>query len=96
MPIIKPYYNVKSRRYASTIGSGTGTGGTFAIAATAFTTDTGAAATAFPSTYAYYNLYLNAMIQTADTSSVTTSSVSIPGGDTLDAATPVILEFVVT
>lgn len=96
MPIIKPYYNVNASRYASTIGSGTGTGATFEIAATAFTTDAGGAAAAFPATYSYYNLYINAMIQTADTSTVTTSSVSIPGGDALDPATPVILEFITT
>jgi ribose 5-phosphate isomerase len=74
---------------------GTGTGATFAIAATAFTTDTGAAATAFPASPAYYNLFINAMHQTSDTSTATTVSITIPGGDALDPATPVVVEFVV-
>lgn len=94
MPIVTPYQN--SRRFSSTIGAGTGTGATFAIAATAFTNDSGAAATAFPSSYSYYNLYINGIMQTADTSSVTTTAITIPGGDVLDAGTPIIVQFVVT
>ncbi len=94
MAIIQPF--VASRRFVSTIGAGTGTGATFSIAATAFTNDTGAAATAFPSSFAYYNLYLNGVIQTADTSSVTKAAIAIPGGDALDPATPVTVEFIVT
>ncbi|MEJ8547975.1 DUF4183 domain-containing protein [Brevibacillus borstelensis] len=94
MPIVKPF--LAGRRFASTIGAGTGTGATFAIAATAFTDDTGAAATAFPGSFAYYNLYINGVIQTADTSTVTTTTITIPGGDALDPATPLIVQFVVT
>lgn len=93
MPIIKPY--LAAKRFSATIANGTGTGATFAIAATAFTTDSGTAATAFPASYAYYNLYINAMIQTGDTSTATTTTLTIPGGDVLDPATPVIVEFVV-
>ncbi|MBB6214782.1 ribose 5-phosphate isomerase [Anaerosolibacter carboniphilus] len=94
MPIVTPYQN--SRRFISTIGAGTGTGATFAIAATAFTDDTGAAATAFPSTFNYYNLFINGILQTADTSTVTTTTITIPGGDVLDPGTPVIVQFVVS
>jgi ribose 5-phosphate isomerase len=94
MAITKPF--IAARRFTSTIGAGTGTGATFAIAATAFTTDTGVAATAFPASPAYYNLYINAMLQTADTSTATTTTITIPGGDVLDPATPIIVEFVVT
>ncbi|WP_126425735.1 DUF4183 domain-containing protein [Brevibacillus marinus] len=94
MPIIKPF--IASRRFISTAGSGTGTGATFAIAATAFTDDTGATATAFPSSFSYYNLYINAVLQTADTSSVTTTEIAIPGGDVLNPATPITVEFIVT
>lgn len=93
MPIVKPYLN--SKRYTSTIGDGTGTGATFAIAATAFTDDSGAAATAFPSSYGYYNLLINGILQTADTSTVTTTAITIPGGDALEAGVPVIVEFVI-
>lgn len=93
MPIIKPF--MASRKFTATIGDGTGTGATFAIAATAFTDDTGANATAFPSSYAYYVLYLNALIQTADVSTLTTTTLTIPDGDTLDPATPVVVEVVV-
>ncbi|MBT2649427.1 DUF4183 domain-containing protein [Bacillus sp. ISL-34] len=56
---------------------------------------TGAAATAFPGSFAYYILYINAQIQTADTSTVTTTTITIPNGDTLDDATPIVVEFVV-
>ncbi|UUZ90336.1 DUF4183 domain-containing protein [Paenibacillus sp. P25] len=94
MPIVRPYVN--SRRYSSTAGAGTGTGATFAIAATAFTDDTGAAATAFPASYSYYNFYINGVLQTADTSTVTTTAITIPGGNVLDGGTPIIVEFVVT
>ncbi|WP_019120041.1 DUF4183 domain-containing protein [Brevibacillus massiliensis] len=93
MPITKPF--IASRRFVSTTGAGTGTGATFSIAATAFTDDTGATAAAFPASFAYYTLYINGMIQTADTSSVTTAAITIPDGDTLDPGTPVTVEFVV-
>jgi ribose 5-phosphate isomerase len=94
MAIVKPF--VAGRKFTGVAGSGTGTGATFSIAATTFTNDTGAAATAFPASFAYYNLYINAVIQTADTSSVTTTAITIPGGDVLDPATPIVVEFVVT
>jgi hypothetical protein len=94
MAIIKPF--IASRRFASTAGAGTGTGATYSIAATAFTTDTGAAATAFPASFAYYNLYINGIPQTGDVSTVTTTAITIPDGDTLDPATPILVEFVVT
>lgn len=74
-----------SRKFTATIEDGTGTGATFAIAATTFTDDTGAAATAFPATFAYYVIYINAQIQTADVSTLTTT-ITIPDGDTLDPA----------
>ncbi|MBT2764420.1 DUF4183 domain-containing protein [Paenibacillus sp. ISL-20] len=94
MPIVPPYQN--SRRFTSTAGAGTGTGATFAIAATAFTNDAGTAATVFPSTFNYYNLYVNGLMQTADVSSVTTTTITIPGGDALDPGTPLIVQFVVS
>ncbi|MCM3291784.1 DUF4183 domain-containing protein [Paenibacillus sp. MER 180] len=94
MAITQPF--IASRKFAATIGVGTGTGATFAVAATAFTNDAGAAATAFPGLFAYYILYINGTIQTADTSTVTTTTITIPGGDALDPATPILVEFVVT
>lgn len=93
MPIVKPF--MASRKFYATIGDGTGTGATFAIAATDFLDDAGVAATAFPGSFAYYVLYINAQIQTADVSTVTTTTLTIPDGDTLDPATPIIVEFVV-
>ncbi|WP_152394236.1 DUF4183 domain-containing protein [Paenibacillus guangzhouensis] len=93
MAIIKPF--MASRRFTSTIASGTGTGPTFAIAATAFTDDTGVAATAFPASPSYYNLYINGVLQQGNTSTATTTTLTIPGGDVLDPATPVLVEFVV-
>ncbi|WP_261301753.1 DUF4183 domain-containing protein [Paenibacillus andongensis] len=94
MPIVTPYQN--TRRFTSDIASGTGTGATFAIAATTFTNDAGVTATAFPSAFNYYNLYINGIMQTADTSSVTTTAITIPGGDALDGGTPIIVQFVVS
>ncbi|RUT35468.1 DUF4183 domain-containing protein [Paenibacillus zeisoli] len=94
MPIVTAYQN--SRRFTSTIGAGTGTGATFAIAATAFTNDAGVAATAFPGTFNYYNLFVNGLMQTADASSVTTTTITIPGGDALDPGTPIVIQFIVS
>ncbi|GEB31845.1 MULTISPECIES: DUF4183 domain-containing protein [Brevibacillus] len=93
MPIIKPF--MTSLRFNSTIGAGTGTGATFAIAATAFSTDAGTAATAFPSTFAYYNLYINGVLQPGGTSTVTTSTLTIPDGDAENDGVSVLVEFVV-
>jgi ribose 5-phosphate isomerase len=93
MPITKPF--MASRRFTTTAGAGTGTGATYNILATATTNDAGVAATAFPTAPAYYNLYINALIQTADTSTVTTTAITIPNGDTLDPGTPIVIEFVV-
>ncbi|KYG26835.1 DUF4183 domain-containing protein [Priestia endophytica] len=91
MPIIKPF--MASRKFSATIGDGTGTGATFAIAATTFIDDTGATTTAFPASFAYYVLYINVQPQTADTATLTT--ITIPGGDVLDDATPILIEIVV-
>ncbi|MGG1368327.1 DUF4183 domain-containing protein [Priestia megaterium] len=93
MPIIKPF--MASRKFTATIGDGTGTGATFAIAATAFLNDAGEAATAFPASFAYYVLYINAQPQTGDTSTITTTTITIPGGDVLDPGTPILVEIVV-
>jgi hypothetical protein len=93
MAIIKPF--VAARRFSATAGDGTGVGAAYNILATATTNDAGAAATAFPIP-TYYNLYINAQIQTADTSTITTTAITIPGGDALDPATPIIIEIVVT
>lgn len=94
MPLVTPFQN--SLRFAATIGDGTGTGATFAIAATAFTDDAGASATAFPGSFNYYNLYINGIMQTADTSTVSTTTITIPDGDTLNGGTPVVVQFVVS
>ncbi|WP_429842352.1 DUF4183 domain-containing protein [Brevibacillus sp. FIR094] len=93
MPIIKPY--LASLRFTSTMGAGTGTGAAFAIAATSFTTDAGAAATAFPGTFAFYNLYVNGVLQAGNTSSITTTAITIPNGDAENASVSVLVEFVV-
>ncbi|CAI8943956.1 DUF4183 domain-containing protein [Priestia megaterium] len=93
MPIVKPFMN--SLKFSSIAGNGTGTGPGYTLLATAFTTDTGIAATAFPSSPAYYNLYINGQIQTADTSTITTAAITIPDGDTLSPATPIVIEIVV-
>jgi hypothetical protein len=91
--IIKPF--IAARRFNSTAGAGTGVGAAYNILATAFSNDTGAAATAFP-VPTYYNLYINSMIQEGSTSTITTTAITIPDGDTLDPATPIIVEIVVT
>jgi hypothetical protein len=93
MAIIKPF--IAARRFSTTAGDGTGVGAAYNILATATTNDAGAAATAFPIP-TYYNLYINAQIQMADTSTITTTAITIPGGDTLDPATPIIVEIIVT
>lgn len=93
MAIIKPF--LAARRFSATAGDGTGTGATYNILATAFLDDAGVAATAFPTAPTYYNLFINSQIQTADTSTISTTAITIPNGDTLDPATPIVVEFVV-
>lgn len=93
MAIIKPF--LAGRRFDATIGDGTGTGATFNILATACTDDSGASATAFPASFAYYNLYLSGQLQPAINSSVTTTAITIPDGNTLDSGVPVSIEFIV-
>ncbi|MBW7456705.1 DUF4183 domain-containing protein [Paenibacillus sepulcri] len=93
MPITKPF--MAARRFSATIGDGNGAGAAYNIPATATINDQGVAATAFPAASAYYNLYINAQIQTADTSSVTVTAITIPGGDALNPGTPVVIEFIV-
>lgn len=93
MAIIKPF--MASRGFFTTAASGTGTGVNWGILATAFTDDTGAPATAFPASFAYYSLFINGVIQEGSTSTVTTTLITIPDGDTLDPATPITVEFVV-
>ncbi|WP_087974810.1 DUF4183 domain-containing protein [Oceanobacillus rekensis] len=92
MPLTRPF--MASRKFVATIGDGTGTGATFTIPATSFTDDTGAATTTFPLP-TYYILYINGFIQTGDVSTITTTDINIPDGDTLDDATPVTVEIVV-
>lgn len=93
MPITKPF--MTSLRFTSTMGAGTGTGATSAIAATSFTNDAGAAATAFPGSFAFYNLYINGVLQSGNTSTVTTTAITIPDGDVENGGTPLIVEFVI-
>jgi hypothetical protein len=93
MAIIKPF--IAARRFSATAGAGTGVGAAYNILATATTNDAGVAPTAFPIP-TYYNLYINAQIQEGNTSTITTTAITIPGGDTLDPATPIIIEIVVT
>ncbi|MFC5649553.1 DUF4183 domain-containing protein [Paenibacillus solisilvae] len=93
MPVTKPL--MAARRFTATAGDGAGVGAAYNILATATTNDQGAPATAFPTVPTCYNLYINAQIQMADTSTVTTTAITIPDGDTLDPATPIVIEFVV-
>ena len=93
MAIIKPF--IASRRFSATAADGTGVGAAYSILATVTTNDTGIPPTAFPIP-TYYNLYINAQIQEGDTSTITTTAITIPDGDTLDPATPIIVEIVVT
>lgn len=93
MPVQLPFQ--ASRKFASSTGQGSGSGMTFSILATQFINDAGVAATAFPSTYSYYILNVNGVLQLSNTSTVTVNSVTIPNGDTLDFNTPVLLEFII-
>lgn len=76
-----------SRRFVSTICTGTGIGSTFAIAAIVFTNEYGAVATAFP-VQTHYNPYMNIMVQAGDTLTLSTTSITTRGGDTLNPVTP--------
>ncbi|WP_410983043.1 DUF4183 domain-containing protein [Bacillus cereus] len=94
MPIVKPF--IAGRRFASTAETGTTAGADLTFANTDFTNDAGAVTT-FPASFAYFSLYINGVLQTADTvTGVTTTAITIVGGAVLDPATPLIIEFVVT
>ncbi|UOB80757.1 DUF4183 domain-containing protein [Bacillus sp. ZJS3] len=94
MPIVKPF--IAGRRFTSTAGTGTAAGADLTFANTDFTDDTGAVTT-FPASFAYLDLYINGVLQTADTvTGVTTTTITIVGGAALDGATPLIIQFVVT
>lgn len=94
MPIVKPF--IAGRRFTSTATAGTVAGADLTFANTDFTNDVGAVTT-FPASFAYLDLYINGMLQTADTvTGVSTTAITIVGGATLDGATPLIIEFVVT
>ncbi|MBO1628582.1 DUF4183 domain-containing protein [Bacillus arachidis] len=94
MPIVKPF--VAGRRFVSTASTGTAAGADLTFANTDFTNDAGAVTT-FPASYAYLNLYINGVLQTADTvTGVSTTAITIVGGAVLDGGTPLIIEFVVT
>lgn len=53
-----------------------------------------ATATAFPESFAYYVLYVNAQIHTSDTSTITTTR-TIPNSDEIEPVAPVLVGFVV-
>ncbi|WP_459503114.1 DUF4183 domain-containing protein [Bacillus sp. C1] len=94
MPIVKPF--IGGRRFASTAATGTVAGADLTFANTDFTDDTGAVTT-FPASFAYLDLYINGVLQTADTvTGVTTTAITIVGGAVLDASTPLLIQFVVT
>ncbi|MFV5170643.1 DUF4183 domain-containing protein [Bacillus cereus] len=94
MPIIKPF--IAGRRFTSTAGTGTVAGADLTFANTDFTDDTGAVTT-FPASFAYLDLYINGVLQTADTvTGVTTTTFTIVGGAVLDVATPLVIQFVIT
>ncbi|MBE5106107.1 DUF4183 domain-containing protein [Bacillus thuringiensis] len=74
---------ITSKRFTSTLG----TGAAFAIATTVFPA------------FAYYNFYLNGVLQPGGNSSVTTSpsvAITIPGGDAFDPAIPVTVALIIT
>lgn len=93
MPITKPF--MAGRRFTTTASTGTIAGADLTFANTDFTDDTGGVST-FPSSPAVVNLYINALLQTSDTvTGLSTTAVTIVGGATLDAATPIVVEFII-
>ncbi|ASS75833.1 hypothetical protein CIG75_13110 [Tumebacillus algifaecis] len=86
--------NLKSYKYYAPASAGTVAGADLTINATDFVNDSGAAVTAFPS-YASFTLFINGMPQQNGIATVTTTSVVITGGATLDPSDPVVLNLVV-
>ncbi len=83
--------NFKSKKYFALASAGTVAAGNLTILATAFVDDSGNAITTFP-TYAYFNLYINGMIQENGVATLTSSQVVITGGGALDPADPIFIE----
>ncbi|MFC5701345.1 DUF4183 domain-containing protein [Cohnella faecalis] len=82
------FFNVLAAPLAITDGT--------TVAATTFTTDAGAAATAFPVvSNGYYNLYINGVLQEGDAYTVSATELTFNGvTGTLSAGTPLIVEAV--
>lgn len=93
MPIVKPF--LAGRRYTTTASTGTIAGADLTFANTDFTDDAGGTST-FPTSPAFVNLYINALLQTSDTvSGLSTTAITVVGGAALDPAVPIVIEFVV-
>ncbi|MFK4302031.1 MULTISPECIES: DUF4183 domain-containing protein [unclassified Paenibacillus] len=93
MPIIPPFQG--SKKFVSNILEGTGTGASFSIAAINFIDDAGLTITSFPTTFNYYLLYINGVLQLDNSSSVSATAINLPDGDTLDPSVPIMIEFII-
>jgi hypothetical protein len=82
------------KKYDSTAGAGTVAGGDLTITASSFTDDNGNAITAFPA-FANFTMYINGFIQPNGVSTVSSASLVITGGGSLDPADPITLELVI-
>lgn len=92
MPLIRPFLG--SAKYYATAGEGTVVDTELTIPATAFVDDGGNAVEAFPANFAYYNLYINAQIQTGDVSQLDTAQIVINDGDQLNSNDTIVVELV--
>ena len=68
------------------------------LPATVFVDDEGEPVTTFPTSYAYYNLYIDGVLQQGNASVISQDGqiLTIPNGDMLDPSTPLIVAFVLT
>lgn len=92
MAIVKPYF--ATRRFISTAADGTINVLNLDFVVADFTLGNDAAA--FPTSYAYYNLYINGILQVSATSTLTAGTLSIIGGAALQTDSPgeiITLEF---
>lgn len=85
-----------SRNFFSIVSAGTVLGSDLQIPASFFVDDNGNPITSFPTTFNYFNLFINGMIQENGVALVTPSQLTIKGGSVLDTGDPIALAFIIS
>ncbi|MGE8205287.1 DUF4183 domain-containing protein [Heyndrickxia sp. NPDC080065] len=86
--------SLTSKKYFSKASEGFVHGSDLQISAISFVDDNGLTIKTFPTTFQYFNLFINGMLQENGVGLVTPYELTIKGGFILDKDDPISLEFV--